>query len=70
MHGYVTKGPQNGLNIGRKVGPCPEAEDGGCEVVVVPFLKPCMPQTHTVPGFRLGPDLPRAFSDFQSRRRL
>ena len=24
----------------------------------VPFLKPFMPQTHTVPGFRLGPDLP------------
>jgi len=25
----------------------------------MPFLKPLMPQTHTVPGFRLGPDLPR-----------
>jgi len=24
----------------------------------MPFLKPFMPQTHTVPGFRLGPDLP------------
>jgi len=25
----------------------------------MPFLEPCMPQTHTVPGFRLGPDLLR-----------
>jgi len=25
----------------------------------MPFLKPFMPLTHTVPGFRLGPDLPR-----------
>jgi len=24
----------------------------------MPFLKPLMPQKHTVPGFRLGPDLP------------
>jgi len=24
----------------------------------MPFLKPLMPQTHIVPGFRLGPDLP------------
>jgi len=23
MRGYVTNGPRNGLNIGRKVGPCP-----------------------------------------------
>jgi len=28
--------------------------------VSMPFLKPFMPQTHTVPGFRLGPNLPRA----------
>ena len=25
----------------------------------MPLLKPSMPQTHSVPGFRLGPDLPR-----------
>jgi len=24
----------------------------------MPFFKPFMPHTHTVPGFRLGPDLP------------
>jgi len=27
----------------------------------MPFLKPFMQQTHTVPGFRLGPNLPRPF---------
>jgi len=33
--------------------------DRGCWVVfMLPFLKPLMPQTHTNPGFRLGPDLP------------
>jgi len=25
MHVYVANGPRNGLNIGRKVGPCPES---------------------------------------------
>jgi len=29
-----------------------------CWVVFMPFLKLRMPQTRTVPGFRLGPDLP------------
>ena len=43
--------------VGRSV-PALEAGDGGCRVVFMPFLKPLMPQTHTVPGFRLGPDLP------------
>jgi len=28
----------------------------------MPFLKPFMPQTHTVPGFRLGPNLPRLWA--------
>jgi len=44
--------------VGRSV-PALEARDGGCWVVLMPFLKPRMPQTRTVPGFRLGPDLPR-----------
>jgi len=30
-----------------------EAGDGGCWEVGMPCLKPRMPQTHTVPGFRL-----------------
>jgi len=60
MRVYVTDGPRNaGTLVGRSV-PALEAGDGGCSVVCMPFLKPCMPQTHTVPGFRLGPDLPRS----------
>jgi len=43
--------------VGRMV-PALEAGDGGCWAVSMPFLKPFMPQTHTVPDFRLGPDLP------------
>jgi len=27
--------------------------------MVMPFRKPFMPQTHTFPSFRLGPDFPR-----------
>jgi len=57
MRVYVTNGPRNGLNIGRKVGPCPGSRRRWVFVVYMPFLKPFMPQTHTVPGFRLGPDL-------------
>ena len=38
--------------------PALEAGDGGCKEVCVPRFKPSMPQAHTVPGFRLGPDLP------------
>jgi len=59
MRVYVTNGPRNGLKIGGRVGPCPalEAGGGGCWVVFMPFLEPLMPQTHTVPGFRLGPGL-------------
>jgi len=33
-------------------------------VYAVPFRKPLMPQTHTVPGSGLGPDLPKRF-DFE-----
>jgi len=40
--------------VGRSV-PALEAVDGGCWVVCMPFLKPFMPQTHTVPGFRVNP---------------
>jgi len=29
--------------------------------VCMPFVNPGMPQTHTIPGFRLGPDLPSHF---------
>jgi len=58
MRVYVTNGPRNGFNIGGNVGPCPATGDGGCWVVFMAFLKPLMPRTHTVPGFRLGPDPP------------
>jgi len=60
MRVYATNGPRNGLNIGRKVRLCPGSRGRwvfglGC----MPCLKPFMPQTHTVPGCRLGPGLPR-----------
>jgi len=60
MRVYVTNGPRNGLDIGRKVDPCFGSGDSGCWAVFMPFLKPLMPQTHTVPGFKLGPTLPTA----------
>jgi len=65
MRVYVTNGPRNGLNIGGNVGPCPGTGDGGCWVVYMAFLRPLMTQTHTVPGLRLGPDLPRCALDIE-----
>jgi len=59
MRAYVTNGPRNAWTlVGRSV-PVLEAREGGCRVVCTPCFKPRMPQTSTVPGFRLGPDLPR-----------
>jgi len=50
--------------------PALEAGDGGCWVVLMPFLKPLMPQTHTVPGFRLGPDRPRNYDQREDESAL
>jgi len=58
MRVYVTNGRRNGLSIGRKVGLCPGSWRRWVLGSVHACLKPFMPQTHTVPGFRLGPDLP------------
>jgi len=35
----------------------------------MPFLKLVMPQTHTVPGFKLGPNLPGSFAVHLRRRK-
>ena len=58
MRVCVPNGPRNDLDIGRRSVPALETGDGGCWIVFMPFLKPLMPQTHIVPGFRSGPDLP------------
>jgi len=50
MRVYVTNGPRNGLNIGKKIGPCSGSRRRGCWVLFMPFIKPLMPQTHTIPG--------------------
>jgi len=34
----------------------------------MPFLEPFMPQTHTVTGFRLGPDLSRSIGKYVDRK--
>jgi len=60
MRVYVTNGPRNGLNIGWKVGRCPGSRRRWVQGGVHAFLKPYMTQTHTVPGCRLGADLPTA----------
>jgi len=59
MRVYVTNGPRSGLNIGRKVDPCPGSRRRWVlgSVHALCFLKPLMPQTDTVPAFRFGPDL-------------
>ena len=57
MRVYVTNGQRNGSNIGRKAGPCPGSQRRWVLGSVHAFFKPFMPQTHIVPGFRLGPEL-------------
>jgi len=59
MRVHVTNGARNGLNIGRKVGPCPGGRGRwvlgrGCAFSQALYAE----NTHTVPGSRLGPDLP------------
>jgi len=50
----VNPAPHTNTRIVRE--PChPRGYPGAC----MPFSMPFMPQTHTVPGIRLGPDLPR-----------
>jgi len=58
MRVYVSNGPRNGLHIDRKVGPCPGSRRRWVLSSVHAFLQPFVTQTHTVPGSRLGPDLP------------
>jgi len=36
----------------------------------MPFLKTLLPQTHTDPGFRLGPDLPKQHTSIGDRQRV
>jgi len=59
MRVYVTNGPRNGLDIGRKVGPCP----GSRRRWVLGSVDACSQAVNTVPGFRLGRDLPNVRSE-------
>ena len=54
---YVINASRNGLNIGRKVGPCPGSRRWWVLGSAHACFKLFMTQTHTVPGLRFGPDL-------------
>jgi len=63
MRVYVTNCPRNGLNIGRKVGLCPGSRRRWVLGSVHAFSQAIYAaHTHTVLGFRLGPDLRSSFA--------
>jgi len=61
MRLYVTNGPRNGLNIGRKVGPCPGSRRRWVLGNVHAFSQAAHAANTYRPRFRLGPDRPTHF---------